>query len=359
MDKENRIGALGYYSFAKGIGMIMVLWFHSMTAFFPAAESSGGIFAGAGSVVGGGIMAMFYMMSGDGFYKRSTKKCISIQKKILLQPYFLSAAAVLLTKLLLTVVERRPFWDHGGVYLPTFLLGLNAEGGGVLFGIPVESVSIFWFVLALFGGWILYNAILQNKKKEIQNLLIVFCVIAGWSLNLISRVWPFCLSQVLLVVGYLAAGVSIRQNDLLTKKLSVWNWAVILAVAGVCAAWGSVNIVAGVWGLGLLDVAGSFCWGFLLLRLYARWMELEHSGKLFSMVESVGFYSLWVVCLHGYEKIIVPWYRLGAVFPGHPLLCALLCLVSRSVVLYMMYRIISGFYGAWRGRRRKPKIMIE
>lgn len=46
----------------------------------------------------------------------------------------------------------------------------------------------------------------------------------------------------------------------------------------ICAAFGDVNIVAGVWGLGLLDVAGSFCAGFLLLRLYARWMQRDRQA---------------------------------------------------------------------------------
>lgn len=358
-ESNNRAGTLGYHNLARGIGMVMVLWYHSNTVFLPYEENVGGLFGGAGSVIGGGIMALFFMMSGNGFYKRSPKKCFSIQKKNLLRPYWITAAAVLVTKLLLALIERRSFLDHGGQLIPTYLLGLNAEGGGVIWGVPVQSVSIFWFVLALFGGWTMYNAILQEKDTRRQWLLITLCVVVGWALNLISRVWPFCLSQCLLVVGYLAAGVEIRKRELTERPLPWWCWAALMTVAGVCAAFGEVNVVAGVWRLGLLDVIGSYCWGFLLLRLYALLMKLGFNGRLTALLESVGFYSLWVVCLHGYEKIILPWHWLAVVFPDSPMLCALLCFAARSVIIYLMYLVLSSGYGKWKGRHRKPKIIIE
>ena len=45
--------------------------------------------------------------------------------------------------------------ENGGEFVLTYLLGLNAEGGGTLWGDSGGNLSVFfWFVLALFGGWL-------------------------------------------------------------------------------------------------------------------------------------------------------------------------------------------------------------
>ena len=338
---------LGYFNLARGLGMVLILLGHSMTPFSPADTAA----SGAGSVLGGGIMAMFFLISGMGFYSRSLKKCFSIQYRLLLKPYLLTTAAILLTKLVLAVVKQRPFAKHGGELVLTYLLGLNAEGGGQLWGIPIESVSIFWFILALFGGWMLYNGICRLHSKTLQILLVTGCVVASYLLTLISSVWIFCLPMVLLSVGYLAAGDLIRKHHLLDRKLPVWCWAILLVITGVCACFGGTKLVGCYWKLGLLDVAGSFCVGFLLLRLYHRLMEKAHDGLLIRMVETVGFYSLWIVFLHGYEKVIFPWYRLGEWMSDG--VATVVCLAARCTVMYGLFRLLNIINRKCRRKRRK------
>lgn len=350
--------SLGFFNLAKGLGMALILWGHSAGVYTVYAAPEWGLFRGAGSVLGGGIMAMFFLISGFGFYKRSPKKCLSIQKKNLLYPYWITGAAVVATKLLLSVFRQRPFGAHGGEYILTYLLGLNAEGGGVMFDLPVESVSILWFLLALFGGWVIYNAIVQQKNRRIQLLLVLCCVTAGWLLTLIAKVWVFCLPIALVTVGYLAVGVWIRRYNLLECSLPLWSRMLMAAVLAVCSAFGEVNIVRGIWRLGLLDVAGSAVCGFVLLRIYTRIMSRNlHSLPVLGL-EAAGFYSMWIVCLHAYEKVIFPWYRLGELFPDAPALCTVLCLLLRSLLIYLMYRVLSCIHGRWKSRK-KVKIVIE
>ena len=348
--------SLGYFNLARGLGMVLILLGHSITPFFPEPETAQTLFAGAGSVLGGGIMAMFFMISGFGFYSRSPKKCVSIQHRLLLKPYLLTAAAILLTKVALALLKRRPFARHGFELVLTYLLGLNAEGGGQLGRIPVESVSIFWFILALFGGWVIYNGIFRLKSGKLQTVLITGCVIAGYLLTLISKVWPYCLPMMLLSVGYLAAGWQIRRYHLLERKLPLWCWALLAAVTGLSAAFGGVNMVACEWKLGLLDVAGSFCAGFLLMRLYCRFMSLGLQGSVIRLLEAVGFHSIWVVFLHGYEKVIFPWYRLGDVLPGG--LAVAVCLAARCAVMYILFQLLT-LAGRRRRRKRRPAITLE
>lgn len=331
---------LGYFHLARGLGMVLILLGHSMTPFFSVSENGGGLFSGAGSVLGGGIMAMFFVISGFGFYSRSHRKCLATQYKLLLKPYFITTAAVLVTKVILAVLEQRPFANHGADLVLTYVLGLNAEGGGVLWGMPINSVSIMWFVLALFGGWVLYNSISRLKSGKLRAVLIIACVTAGWGLTTISKVWPWCLPMGLLAVGYLAAGREISRRNLLTRKLPVWCWVAVWGITLCCAAWGRVNMVACRWGMGLLDVAGSFCVGFLLLRGYHVLMQNNLHGWPVRFLEAVGFYSLWIVFLHGYEKVIFPWYQLKSLFPENLVLCTIVCLVLRSCIIYGMMRLV-------------------
>lgn len=347
--------ALGYFNLAKGLGMVLILLGHSITPFFPEEAAAQVPFAGAGSVLGGGIMAMFFLISGLGFYSRSPKKCLRIQFKTLLRPYYLTAAAILITKVCLALLKRRSFARNGGQLVLTYLLGLNAEGGGRLAGIPIESVSIFWFILALFGGWVLYNAISRLKSERLRLFCVAVCVLTGYLLTLISRVWPYCLPMMLLTAGYLAAGCEIRRRELLDQKLPLWAWAGMLAVMLLCAAFGGVNMVACQWKLGLLDVLGSFCAGFALLRLYHAFMKRGFQGPVIRLLEAVGFHSIWIVCLHGYEKIIFPWYRLEALFP--PALAAVVCFLARCVVMYGLFRLVR--LVSRPKKRGKPAVTLE
>lgn len=344
--------SLGYFNLARGLGMICIILGHTLNLYLKNS-GDGVLYSGTGSVFGGGIMAAFFMMSGFGFYRRKPKKCLKIQKKFLLHPYWTVAAAVLITKGLLALVLHRSFRKNGGELLFTYLLGLNAEGGGKVFGIPIESVSIFWFVLALFGGWNIYNGIMYVKSEKIRGILIAGCVILSDLLTKISRVWVFCLPLAFLAAGYLAAGEFVKKKNLLEKKIPAVFWCLILLVITVSAAFGKVNIVACVWRLGLFDIAGTFCVGFVLLRIYAAFMKYERNGKIIELIEKIGFNSIWVVCIHAYEKIIFPWYRVAALFSEHAVLGICICFAARCLVMFVIYKMVCIIMGAWKKRRKK------
>ncbi len=354
--------SLGFFNLARGLGTLFVLLGHSITVYYPKTEAVyDATFSGWGTVLGGSVMALFFFISGYGFYQRSPRKCVSIQTKLLLKPYCLSALAVLLTKLLLAVVEGRSFLAHGGEYVLTYLLGLNAEGGGQLGIFPVESVGIFWFVLALMNGWILYNSILRLKRKGLQWALVAGCVLLGYGLTLISSVWPFCLHMSLMAVGYLAVGRQMRESDLLERQLPLWVYGLLALPVLISFAWGQVDMLTGTWKLGLLDVLSTFCLGFLLMRLYTRFNRKERRGRLVGLLEAGGFRSMWVLCIHGYEKVIFPWYRLAQWLPDRPLLGSCLCLVARCLVIFVLYWILTWVNRLWNGRKwaRKGKITLE
>lgn len=344
--------SLGTFHLARGIGMVLILLGHSITPFYPPVGQGAGLFSGAGSVLGGGLMVMFFLISGYSFFVRSPRKCVSMQVRLLLDPYLYTMGAVLVTRLVLAWLLGRSFREHGGELVLTFLLGLNAEGGGMLWNVPVESVSILWFVLALFGGWILYNSICRLEKPWLRELLAMGCLVLGTGLTRVGRVWPFCLPMVLQAVGLLSVGRWICREDWLRKKLVWWQWAVIGTVILISAAFGGVNMVACYWKLGLLDMAGALGVGFVLLRLYRCWMDRNPGGPVIWALETVGFYSVWVVFLHGYEKLIFPWHRLGGVLPKP--VCVLVCMVARCVVIALLLLALEALR-----RMGKKKITLE
>ena len=153
-------------------------------------------------------------------------------------------------------------WRGIGFYLPVWP---ECRGWGNIMGIPIESVSIFWFILALFGGWNLYNGIVQLKSVRLQHFLSAGCVVLGYLLTKLSKIWPFCLPMVLIAVGYLASGEWIRKNHLLRKRIPLLCWIIMAAVVLFSAAFGQINMVACIWHLGLVDVASTFGVGFLVL----------------------------------------------------------------------------------------------
>ncbi|MCD8021391.1 MAG: hypothetical protein LUF92_18025 [Clostridiales bacterium] len=306
-------------------------------------------------------MAMFFLISGYGFYCRSTKKCISVQYRLLFKPYCFTACAVLVTKLILSVVRWRPFMEHGGEYVLTFLLGLNAEGGGELFGIPVKSVGIFWFVLSLMNGWIIYNAICQLKNKRVQWILVIACVVSGYVLTRISHIWVYCLHTSLMAVGYLAVGSRIREYDLLERSLPWWLYVLLLIPVGISCVWGNVNMITGYWKLGLFDMLSTYCLGFLLMRFFAIISTHSNNGIVIRFFETIGFNSIWILCIHLYEKVIFPWYHLTEIFQGYPVIGTVIYIILRSFLIFIIFEFVRWLDRLRKQRKRnsRGKIVLE
>ena len=220
----------------------------------------------------------------------------------------------------------------------TYLLGFNALNGARIWKIPVNSISILWFLVSLFGGWILYNRIIRIEKRILRTSLIIGCVVIGERLTAISKIWPFCIPIVLLVVGYLAVGDYLRKNRILEKARPWWMYLIGMVFVISSCIWGDIDIFACRWKLGLIDVATSFFLGFLFLKIYVWIMERLGNVRILEGLEKVGMYSLWIICIHAYEKVIFPWYQFGIWFGN--ILGFILCVIMRCLILYLLSLMI-------------------
>lgn len=351
--------SLGFFNAVRGLGILWIIAGHSMAQYAVLGGSASAlpVFTGAGRVLGSGLLAMFFMISGFYFFRRSPKKCISIQARLLLKPYYITGLAILIAKGFLFWLKGMEYGEFAAGLTLTWLLGINVLDGRTLLGIPLKTISIFWFLLALFGGWVLFNLIMHQKKRPVRVCSVVLCVVASWVLTRISKVWVAALPAALLAVGYIAVGYLIRKHNLLERKLPVWAWIAIGLPALVSLAFGSVDIASGTWKLGLLDMAGSFCVSFLMMRLYYVVSSKLSGGFLTKALEQMGLYSIWIICLHAFEKEIIYWKKLAVFIPDRPVLCMILCFAGRCIVMYLLYVILFGIRKLIASRRR-PKIQI-
>ena len=358
-NSRQRQYSLGYFNLARGFGTVIIILGHSMALFLnmlPAVEVPP-VFAGAGRVIGGGVMAMFFMISGFYFSRRSPGRCFAIQSRLLMKPYYLTGAAIFLFTGIRMFLTGKSFVKKGTQIVMTFLFGYNAAKSTTFLGMPIGTVSIFWFVLALFGGWILFNQISFISSPKIRGGCVVACVIVSRILVSISSLWPMAIPMALLAVAYIAAGYEIRNRQLLDRKLPGWVWGGILSVTLICLAFGYVDIAACKWKLGLVDMAGSFCVGYLLLRLYCILMRLISGKRILRIIEHLGMNSIWVLCLHALEKEVIPWQDLSRVFPDQPYLCMLVCIIGRLVVVNVLFKMLVIFRRAYR-RLMRPAIVL-
>ena len=353
---QSKKEGLGYFNLLRGLGLLFIILGHSIAPFLTVQipDTPVTLFQGAGRVLGSSILAMFFMISGLGFYRRSPRKCLAIQTKLLLKPYAYTAIAFILCKMILAGLKGNSVLNQGLSLFLTFLLGLNASRGGNLFGIHITTISILWFVIALFGGWLIYNRILYLPEKKMRYQCILSCLVLSWILSLISKVWPFALPMVLMAVGYIAAGHEIRISNLLHRSLSIPAWCALIFISIICLMFGYVDMAACVWKLGPLDMIGTICIAFLLLRLYCRIMDLGIHGTLIGHLEHLGVNSIRILCIHAFEHAIIPWRKLSLVFPNAPVLCAVLCLLGKAALIWGLYYLT---YHLPR-KKRKP-VTIE
>lgn len=355
----NRHYSLGYFNTARGLGALFVIIGHSMALFLSSMPQMPAIpvFAGAGRVIGGGIMAMLFMVSGFYFQRRSMKRCIRTQAKMLLVPYYRTGFAIFLGVSIRLLLEGKPVLKNGIRILTTFALGTNAARGGItLLGLNVGTVSLFWFVLALCWGWIIYNGISFIPVRWMRFGALCCCALASRVMVEFSNVWVMALPMVMMAVCYLAVGNQIRIHRLMDKKLPIWLQLPTILIALICLAFGQVDIAACEWKLGLLDMLGSVCVGYLLLLLYVKIMDSPRGSKLFRRIDNVGIHALKILCIHAFEKEVIPWKELIRVFPGRPVLCTVLCLAGRLIIIHGLILLTEHIR---RFLRRKKRITLE
>lgn len=351
--RTGNIKSLGYFNLLRGYGILWVLIFHTRILYFERSLETQYLL----TITGAGLMAMFFIVSGFGFYKRKTIRCLKTQFRLILVPYIWMCAFVLLERVAYDIVRGIPFSENGGSLVLTYLFGLCVYPERTVAGFPVSFVGLFWFLLALFTGWIIYNQISQIKDQKIIRLSVIGCVALGWLLPKISDLWPYCIPQGLLTAGCLYLGETIRKNGWLERKLSPAIYAIALIWIGVSEIYGGGDMGTNYWRLGPFDVISAYLIGLLFIRIYYRLYPYIPENKITDMLETVGGESFLIFCIHGAERVTVPWYIIQR-YIGNPVTGTCLYFCLRCLLIYIAYKAVKEIQRLINHRKRRKKVRI-
>lgn len=324
---------IGMFDVLKGILMILIVLIH--TADFILAVMP----AGGGAAVTRGLMryssvfiVIFFILAGYSFRPPADIGAyIKKQARQLLVPYgIIVISSTALRTLLFTAISGRFRLQEissgilGGLYgcvLPFELFGRVWAGG----------IVALWFLLALFFGNVIYALLWRLKNQRLTIFLI-------WTLSAAAALFPpvetvqlpWCIVQSCAVLGFLEIGRLLRKYKILYRRFHPLLLVPVLGVWVLAYLFSEANVAANLWRFGPVDYAVSSAVAAAVVILYTQ------SGlavaRFTGLTAYIGRYSLWVLFLHSFELLAIPWngwlggaiQRLGIPFGAAIfLLCAL------------------------------------
>ena len=355
MKEKNKIG-LGSFDFIKGIAVLIIIYGHIIRSFdlskltwFQPSFIILDVFKTP-------LIPLFFIVSGYGFKNKSVVKIWKKTIKTLLLPYGFVMIGFCLFQPLSTYLQNHNLQKaltDGIRWGLAFLLGIP-EPGKIIFGYKLANCSIVWFLLALFWAHNILNVILKCKKNMIQVFTVVGCAIIGYILCVLEVTY-FCIPQGLIATSYLYFGYRMKEGKLLEKDLPhKWMYGVCGIIALIYSRIGYFDLCYGDFTFFPMDYVGVSFLAFLLLKLGIRLGRLK--WKMIGLINEIGVYSYWIICIHSLEQKCIPWNKFAALFAESQNLGFILALGIKAMIIAsgcMLLRKV----GQWKYERKKRKIM--
>lgn len=328
--RENR-NTLGMFDYAKGIGILLVIIFHSIILF---DSRQGALVLQVGSVSAlprtllvNGLMPAFIMISGYGMKKTSMKKCISSLSRLLLLPYLYVAAAVSLISIIRCLITGDSLAEMLQTSISPFLT-------------DALKIGPMWFVIALYFGTILLNLILQWNHKWGNHFLVFVTFIIGavtWNYEWI----PYVVTISFTAVGYAYFGYYLKKSKWLMvmdrrKKAFIAGLTCVIILLAV--TFHHSEALPGLLPVFELHIIKLFS-GFILVCA-ALWLN-KFTDIFSNRIRVIGRYSLWILCIHSIEFLCIPWQDLTQLLGYRVLPITVLTIVLRASLsffaCYLLY----------------------
>lgn len=346
MEKRTFRATLGTFNLAKGFAMICVVVGHSLQHYSIGKWSIITPFL-LPLVFGNALMPMFFLISGFGFRPKSAKAVLQRTTDELIKPYVVVMCAI---ALLFPVVHYLTFrWWPGAFqeatrYLLSFLFGVPSSGK-VLFGYSLYECAVVWFLLAMFTAMNLLNVIINVKRRAVQILLVVLCILASQGLYALDFNY-YCLPQGLAATGFCYIGYIIREYKLLdrlyaSKRRFVIYLLLLLITIRHIVVYGRFDLTCETYDDYLIEYFGALCSGVLLLCLLVRATQLDWNQL--DGIKTIGTHSYWILCLHSVEHSCIPWYYWSEIMSNHQILGFLGELMVKTLIFTV---------GCWILKRR-------
>lgn len=370
MKDERNVNYPGMFDLLKGIVVIGIILTHILDI-IPSEALYKGSFSLLKVFVfslprifslGTATIPILFMVSGYGFKAISLKKCVRKQAKQLLRPYLLTGAAIVAVHFVchFCAFHYLPGTaKQTGIVALSHLLGIHI--GFQFHGVQLCSIGSVWFLLALFGGWVLLTLITNTLPEKCHGILAVCTIILSFLLYKFAAPWVtymFCFSGIFLGCGNLYWGAQIKKRNWLWVPLSpfVLCLLIVLAVAGHLVLSPSLNIGDSVTlklVAFLLYIIGAECTAFLMMRVGVR--ANRWKNWLFDKIRMVGRYSIWVICAHSIECQGLLWYLFVEKMRGHELAAFLIMAVVRGILIFAICYLINLFDKRIRKARKQRK----
>lgn len=331
---------LGMFDLIKGIGMMFVVLFHSLSF----ADVSGWIVCAVWSL--GYMMSCFFSVSGFQFRPGTVKQTAKRYAKTYLPMYLRLAAAVLLFML----IRRR---ESLLSYLVGFSLGVfYPKMAGTFY---IGGIGLGWFVLGLLWGSILLSLVLKIKNSWVRAI----CVLVLTALRPVfdtEQTDYFCLYRALEALPAMYVGYCMYSRNLLSANETGWKRILPYCLAVLMIP--SIFSESDAWWMGAVVILGDLIWSYAAI-CFSR-DTVHKSGVLLELIRKIGRYTPWIITIHGMEMLCFEWDKIITKFSFIPNedLKFLALVVLRVVIIWVGCAIlarIDRLEKQWKRKRRSQK----
>ena len=349
---------LGSFNFIKGVAICIIVLGHiavdfevsRLTWFYPLFVVL--------DLLKTPFMPLFFIISGYGFVPNSVKSTFKKMVKSLIVPYLVVALVFTLGRPIGECIQTQK-WDQIldksiSVAL-AFLVGVPIPGK-VLFGYKLSHCAIVWFLLALFWAYNMLNLILKVRHTGLQVVLVLGCAMLGYGLFKLDFTY-FCIPHGLIATSYFYVGYLLKKHKLLEKGLpGKWMYPIWIVAAVLYATWGYFDLCYGEFRFFPVDYIGVALLALLLLVVGIYLGRLE--WKIFNIVNNIGIYSYWVICIHSIEQKCIPWKMLIKATESFPNVGFILTLIIKAIIIMAVCKLLKRL-NKMKYRKRKKALCAK
>lgn len=321
---NKRIVNLTMFDFLKGLGIIMVLFRHSIYDSALLSESN------LWPIIYTVLMPVFFVTSGYWLKKRPFRHGLTTSLKLFLKPYLIIIACIDLVGLIHRFLQNN-MEEWVNLFLHQSVLVISGD---------YSRIAFMWFVFALMVGWILFYGLIQIKNEK--NQIAVSFLLCFIGTLILPYKLPFQIAQGLIAQLFLFAGYLMKKHRFLEKKLS------IPVLVGLAAIW----LVGGYFscreplcdlsmyqfGNGIPAVLCCLCGSILVIEAGIRINVIDN--PLIEKVALLGRYTMWILCIHSFEATVVPWSYIYHFVPIGGIAGSLLKFCLRCLFIFVVFCLI-------------------
>lgn len=332
----------------KGWAMIAIIIHHVFTNYDEELLLSGHLYYAKAFFIylfrimslGWAIIPMFFMVCGWGIKPIPFKKHLKNQAKFLLKPvlyvFALSLPCSYIIHYILTRDKNNAISAVHGILL-SFLEGVVIIDNDAR---HLPSILTFWFVFALFWGTLLLNLILRHIPEKYQFLTI--SLISFITASIPWKYLPnnFAVFSSFVAIFFIFAGYLIKKKKLLNIYIHPIIYCILVILWLIQTFFSVVNLQYPSLGLDFIDVITSTLFAFMFIRL-TLYIDSKVHNPLSDFLHFIGRYSMWMLSIHTFEHLCIPWNLLIGSFSHHLFLDFLItCLIRVTINLLLLYLII-------------------